>query len=303
MALERFEFAPGTAIVTGAASGMGEQLAYSLADRGSSLALVDRDAARLDKVAATVRARTTKPVATYVVDLADDEATRNLGGRLAAGHPDTRLLINNAGVALAGSFDQVSAEEFDWLLAVNLRAVVTLTRALLPTLRARPGAHLVNVSSVFGLIAPAGQVAYSTSKYAVRGFTEALRAELYGHVGVTVVHPGGVRTRIAENARISAALTARAAKPDAEPDAGPDAKSGTTRDSERGAKGDSSSVSHLLNYPADRAAERILDAVSRRRPRLLIGSSARLPDLLTRASPSLTPVLLDVFRKRTARGN
>lgn len=303
MALKRFEFASGTAIVTGAASGMGEQLAYSLADRGSSLALVDRDAARLEQVAAAVRARTPRPVATYVVDLADDEATRTLGDRLAAGHPDTRLLINNAGVAMAGSFDQVSAEEFDWLLAVNLRAVVTLTRAMLPTLRARPGAHLVNVSSVFGLIAPAGQVAYSTSKYAVRGFTEALRAELYGHVGVTVVHPGGVRTRIAENARISAALTGHAEEADAKHDARHGAKRDARPEVKRDPKRDSHSVAHLLNYPADRAAVRILDAVARRRPRLLIGSSARLPDLLTRVSPALTPVLLDRFRKRTARGN
>lgn len=110
---------------------MGEQLAYELARKGSSLVLVDRDATRLKQVAGTVRSRTTTPVTTYVVDLADEEATRGLGDQLAAEHPDIRLLINNAGVALAGTFDQVDAEEFDWLLAVNLRAVVTLTRAML----------------------------------------------------------------------------------------------------------------------------------------------------------------------------
>ena len=203
-----YDFTRGTAIVTGAASGIGEQLTYALARRGSALALVDKDAELLERVAKAVRPRDGRPVTTYVVDLADDAATHALGDTLATAHPDTTLLVNNAGVALGGSFEQVSEEEFDWLLAINFRAVVTLTRALLPVLRANPGSHLVNMSSLFGLYAPAGQVAYATSKFAVRGFTEALRAELAGAVGVTVVHPGGIWTRIAENGRIAAAVTA-----------------------------------------------------------------------------------------------
>ena len=89
----------------------------------------------------------------YVTDLADDTATHVLADKLAAEHPDTSLLINNAGVALGGTFEQVSEEEFDWLLAINLRAVITMTRAMLPVLRANPGSHLVNISSLFGLIA------------------------------------------------------------------------------------------------------------------------------------------------------
>ncbi|MGW1052646.1 SDR family NAD(P)-dependent oxidoreductase [Streptomyces sp. NPDC002521] len=139
--LGRFDFTSGTAIVTGAASGIGEQPAYGLARRGAALALVDRDAARLERVADTARSRTAVPVATYVTDLADDKATHHLGEHLA-----TCLVIDNAGAALAGMFDQVSAEEFDWLPAVGFRTVVTLTRALLPTLRARSGAHLANES-------------------------------------------------------------------------------------------------------------------------------------------------------------
>ncbi|WP_369386670.1 SDR family NAD(P)-dependent oxidoreductase [Streptomyces sp. CG1] len=278
MGLGRFEFTSGTAIVTGAASGIGEQLAHGPARRGTALALVDRDADRLEQVAEAARSRTAVPVATYVIDLADDKAVRRLGEQLATEHPDARLLINNAGAALPGTFDQVSAEEFDWLLAVNFRSVVTLTRALLPTLRAQSGAHLVNVSSVFGLIAPAGQVAYCTSKYAVRGFTEALRAELFEQVGATVVHPGGVRTRIAENARIAAAVAGDARRRDGD------------------------GIARLLTYPPEWAAAQILDAVARRSPRLLIGMSARLPDLMSRISPALlSPVLLEAFRKRAAR--
>lgn len=136
--MERYDFTTGTAVVTGAAGGIGEQLAYALAERGSALILVDRDAERLELVAEKARTRTGKPVSTYVVDLADDAAAHATAAAVAAAHPEVSLLINNAGVALGGSFEQVTEEEFDWLMAINLRAVITFTRALLPTLRARP---------------------------------------------------------------------------------------------------------------------------------------------------------------------
>jgi short-subunit dehydrogenase len=271
--MDRFDFRRGTAVVTGAASGIGEQLAHALARRGSALALVDRDAERLERVAKALPLASGRPLTCYVTDLADDAATHALGEKLAAAHPDARLLINNAGVALGGTFEQVSEEEFDWLLAINLRAVITLTRALLPVLRANPGSHLVNISSLFGLIAPPGQVAYATSKFAVRGFTEALRAELAGDVGVTVVHPGGIRTRIAETARIAAAVTA------AEAAAG------------------KASFARLLTYPPERAAEQIVAAVEHRRPRLLIALSARVPDVIARLAPARYPALLRIDQR------
>jgi short-subunit dehydrogenase len=273
--MERYDFASGTAVVTGAAGGIGEQLAYALAARDSALILVDKDAERLELVAKSVRIQTSRPVRTYVVDLADDAAAHETAARIAAEHPETSLLINNAGVALGGTFDQVTEEEFDWLLAINLRAVVTFTRALLPVLRANPGSHLVNVSSLFGLIAPAGQVAYSTSKFAVRGFTEALRAELAGTVGVTVVHPGGVRTGIATNARLAAAVPAA------------QARSGET-------------FAKLLTYPPEKAAAQIVAAIERRRPRLLIAFSARIPDVLARVTPGHYPAVMAAFMRRSA---
>jgi len=277
--MRSFDFTSGTAIVTGAAGGIGEQLAHSLARRGSALALVDRDAERLDGVALAVRSATGRPVTTYVVDLADDEATHKLGRTLADAHRDATLLINNAGVALSGTFEQVSEEEFDWLMAINFRAVVTLTRALVPVLRANPGSHLVNISSLFGLIAPAGQVAYATSKFAVRGFTEGLRAELAGAVGVTVVHPGGIRTRIADTARVAAAAA--------------------SADEEAGR----ADFSRLLSFPPERAADLILTAVQKRRPRLLIASSARFPDLLARLTPGRYPAVLAAAQRALARRN
>lgn len=274
-----FDFTRGTAVVTGAAGGIGEQLARALARRGTALALIDRDGERLERVADAVRS-SGGLVSTHVVDLADEHATRVLGGTLAREHPDTTLLVNNAGVALAGSFEQVSAEEFDWVVAVNFRAVVTLTRALLPVLRRNPGAHLVNVSSVFGLIAPAGQVAYATSKFAVRGFTEALRHELAGSVGVTVVHPGGIRTRIAEDARVAGSLSAAEAA---------DAAAGKR------------AFARLLTFPPDRAAERIVTAIERRRPRLLIGPSGAVLDGLARVVPARYGTLLAIAQRVTSR--
>jgi short-subunit dehydrogenase len=258
-----YSFAGGTAVVTGAASGIGEALAHALAGRGSDLVLLDRDADRLSAVAGAIRAaQPGRAVTTYVVDLADDEATQAIGATLAAEHPGTTLLVNNAGVALGGRFDQVTLEEFDWVWSINFRAVVRLTHALLPVLKAHPGAHLVNVSSIFGILAPPGQAAYASSKFAVRGFSESLRAELAADgVGVTVVHPGGIRTRIAESARIGSGV-----------------------DPEELARG-REQFAKLLRIPPEKAAALIVAAVEKRRPRLLIGASARVPDVLVRLFP------------------
>jgi short-subunit dehydrogenase len=261
--MEPYRFAGGTAIVTGAASGIGAALAAQLAARGSHLVLVDQDKDRLTGVADTLRAaHPALEVDTYVVDLADDEASAALARTLAAEHPETTLLVNNAGVALGGRFDQVTLEEFDWVMAVNFRSVVRLTHALLPALKAHPGAHLVNVSSVFGIFAPPGQAAYAASKFAVRGFSEALRHELADDgVGVTVVHPGGIKTRIAETARTGSGVS--------------------PEELERGKR----QFAKLLTIPAADAAARIVEAVEKRRPRLLIGRSATVPDLLVRLMP------------------
>ena len=258
-----YQFAGGTAVVTGAASGIGEALAVQLAARGSHLVLVDRDKDRLVDVAD--RLRTAHPgltLATRVADLSDDEQTAALATTLAAEHPETTLLVNNAGVALGGRFDQVTLDEFDWVMAVNFRSVVRLTHALLPVLKSHPGAHLVNVSSVFGIFAPAGQAAYSASKFAVRGFSEALRHELAENaIGVTVVHPGGIKTRIAESARTGSGVSAE--------------------EYEQGRK----QFAKLLTMPPELAAAMIVEAVEKRRPRLLIGWSAKVPDVLVRLLP------------------
>ncbi len=202
-AVRDYVFQGGSAVVTGAASGIGEALSHARADRGSQLALIDRDGDGLEAV--TQDLRTNHPrlaVRTYVADLSEIDSLATLTDAVLTDLDTLTLLINNAGVALGGRFDQISMVDFDWVMRVNFVAPVHLTHALLPALKASPGSHLVNVSSVYGLIGPQGQSAYAASKFALRGFTEVLRHELQrAGVGVTVVHPGNVRTKIVENAR------------------------------------------------------------------------------------------------------
>lgn len=259
--MQRFVFAGKVAVVTGAAGGIGAALALDLARREVALALVDRDVVGLARVARDATAAGSPLVTTYVVELSDEGDRGELAAAVLADHAGVDLLVNNAGVALGGTFEEVSEQDFDWLLSINLHAVIAMTRAFLPALRARPGSHLVNISSLFGLIAPPQQVAYATSKYAVRGFSEALRHELAGSVGVTVVHPGGIRTGIATNARMASSDEASNAK-------------GRNR------------MNALLTMPPERAAAEIVDAVHRRRPRLVISRPAKLMDALARVTPA-----------------
>ncbi|GAA0505733.1 short-chain dehydrogenase [Paractinoplanes deccanensis] len=258
-----FRFAGRTAVLTGAASGIGEQLAYQLGELGSHLVLVDRDEPRLKLVAD--RVRTSHPgitVETIVADLADRSQVEGVATRILAEHPAIGLLINNAGIALGGRFDQVTVEEFETVMNVNFRAPMLLTHALLPALTAEPGSHLVNLSSLFGLIAPAGQSAYAASKFALRGLSQALHTELAENgVGVTTVHPGGIRTRIAESAIVGSNVP----EADIEPH--------------------KRLFAALLTYPPEKAARQILVAVAKRKPRLLIALSAKAPDVLARLFP------------------
>ncbi|MGX6603443.1 SDR family NAD(P)-dependent oxidoreductase [Micromonosporaceae bacterium Da 78-11] len=261
--LEPYRFAGRTAVLTGAASGIGEQLAYGLAERGSDLVLVDVDEARLKVVSDRIRvAHPGLNVERIVADLSDRSVVEGLATRILAEHPAIGLLVNNAGIALGGRFDQVTVEEFETVMNVNFRAPMLLTHALLSALTATPGGHLVNVSSLFGLIAPAGQSAYSASKFALRGLSQVLHSELADDgVGVTTVHPGGIRTRIAENARVGTGVP--------ESEVAPHRKV----------------FAALLSYPPEKAAKEILDGVAKRKARVLIAFNAKLPDVLARLLP------------------
>ncbi|MEV6493584.1 SDR family NAD(P)-dependent oxidoreductase [Actinoplanes sp. NPDC051633] len=260
--MRRFAFAGKTCVITGAAGGIGAALALELARRKAVLVLIDRDEQGLEQVRALTK--DAAEVHTYVIDLADGRSRLDLAEAVRAQHGGADLLVNNAGVTLIGTLEQNAMADVEWLLEINLMAVLRMTKAFLPQLLARPGSHIVNVSSLFGLVAPAGQVAYATSKFAVRGFSEALRHELAGRdVGVTVVHPGGIRTNIALSARIS----------------GPDPDGVLSRQAE-------TFTETALKLPPEEAARLIVRAVQERRPRLVITREARLGDLLARLTPA-----------------
>ncbi len=248
-----------TAVVTGAGSGIGRALSVALAGRGANLAVSDVNRAALDE---TVRLCTSTvalsaaggKVEPYHLDVADRAAMVAHADQVAATFGPVHLVINNAGVAVAGTIEETTFEDFDWLLGINLLGVINGTKAFLPHLIASGDGHLVNLSSVFGLIAPAYNGAYSTAKFGVRGFTEALRQEMAiaGHpVQVHCVHPGGIRTNIARHARVKP--SARAATPGRDPAA----------DFEK-----------VARTSPPRAATTILGGVDAGRARILVGPDA-----------------------------
>lgn len=194
-------------VVTGAGSGIGRALALDLARRGSRLALSDIDEAGLATTVEQVRALGVREVSGDPLDVADRGAFAAYADTVIARHGRANVVVNNAGVALAGDFEELTYEDLDWIVGINFWGVVHGTKEFLPHLIASGEGHVVNISSLFGLVSMPGQSAYNATKYAVRGMTEALREEMLiaGHpVGVTAVHPGGIKTAIARNARVSA---------------------------------------------------------------------------------------------------
>ena len=255
-------------VLTGAASGIGAALAVGLAAEGVDLALIDRNGPGLDTVAEAAR-RSGGRVSTYAVDLSDLSDIMKLPSKVKTDLGSASVLINNAGMALAGSFEQVPAAQFDQLFAVNFFSTVAMTRSFLPQLRQHRPAQIMNMSSVFGIIGAAGQVAYSASKFAVRGFSEPLRAELAdADIGVTVIHPGGVRTNIALSALINAGLSKQQIAAVREAAEAP-----------------------LRMEPRD-AAARIISALKRRKKRVLVGEDAKVVARVQRLYPvNYGPVL------------
>jgi NAD(P)-dependent dehydrogenase (short-subunit alcohol dehydrogenase family) len=250
-----------TAVITGAGSGIGRGIAQALAQRGCHLALADINEPGLAETAQLVKSGNIR-VTTHRLDVADRDAVAALPEAVAAGHGGAELLFNNAGVAVAGTFDQVAVRDFEWLFEINFWAVVRLTRAFMPLLKASDEARIVNVSSLFGLISPPGQTAYAESKFAVRGFSNALRLELDGsNVGVTVVHPGGVATKIADDARRPAGTS----------------NAEVNEQIERARR--------VLTMPPARAGEIIVNAVERRAARVLVGRDAKIMALIERLAP------------------
>ncbi|TNM46080.1 SDR family NAD(P)-dependent oxidoreductase [Nocardioides albidus] len=193
-------------VITGAGSGIGRALAVNLAGKGARLALSDVNEAGLDETAALAKDAGSPDVHTARLDVADKDAFAAYADAVARHFGQVNVVINNAGVALAGDVTDLTYGDMEWIVGINFWGVVYGTKEFLPHLIASGDGHVVNLSSLFGLLAMPGQSAYNATKFAVRGFTEALREEMLvaGHnVGVTSVHPGGIKTAIARSARVS----------------------------------------------------------------------------------------------------
>jgi NAD(P)-dependent dehydrogenase (short-subunit alcohol dehydrogenase family) len=248
------------AAITGAASGIGRALALRLAGEGCALSLCDVDEAGLAATAGLAKA---VKVTTARVDVSVREAVFAWAADTVRDHGAVNLIFNNAGVALAATAEGITPEEFQWLMGINFWGVIHGTQAFLPHLRASGDGHVINISSLFGLIGFPGHGAYNASKFAVRGYTECLRQELVlvgAPVGVTCVHPGGIKTNIARASRVSPSVRALGIDPDASRDR----------------------FDKSFRTSADEAARVILAGVRRNEARVLIGSDARLLDLVQR---------------------
>jgi short-subunit dehydrogenase len=252
----------GIAVVTGAGSGIGRALAKQLSAAGCGLALADVDEKSLVETAGMLPGKGAG-VSTHVLDVADEAGFSAFAEDVKTRHGRVTLLINNAGVALHGTFEELSLDDQRWLMGINFWGTVYGVTYFLPILKQQQRAHIVNLSSVFGIVAPAGQTAYAASKFAVRGFTEALRHELEGStVFVSCVHPGGIRTPIAERGRLGT-------------------NAPQTRKSESVSR-----LAQLAKTSPENAAARILRGVERSEPRILIGFDAHQIDIMQRLRPA-----------------
>ena len=255
------------AAITGAGSGIGRALAVELARAGTHLALSDVDEVGLAETVSKAEGFGVK-VTSARVDVADREAVERWADEVVADHGEVNLVFNNAGVALGATVEGVRYEDFHWLMDINFWGVVHGTKAFLPHLKASGAGHVVNISSVFGLLGIPSQSAYNAAKFAVRGFTDALRMELEIEpcgVSATTIHPGGIKTNIAKNARMDDSVTAMADDPEQ-----------ARRDFER-----------MFMTTPEKAARQIVKAVQRNRRRALIGPDAKAIDLVSRLPASV----------------
>jgi len=266
-----------TAAVTGAASGIGRMLAVNLAKEGCNLALADINAPGLQETAKLVGNQV--KVTTHIVDVSRREQVFQYANEAAKSHGGVDLIINNAGVALGDFLETVPMEDFEWLMGINFWGVVYGTMAFLPHLKKRPEGHIVNISSINGIITNPNNGPYCAAKFAVKGYTETLAQEMHGtNIHVSCVHPGGIKTNIARNGRVNRAMF------------------GLTKE-----KAANLYEEKLFKTTADDAAKIIISGVKRNKRRILVGADAKFLDLLTRFFPVTAVTLSTVFSRRIAQ--
>ncbi|GAA5002079.1 SDR family NAD(P)-dependent oxidoreductase [Acinetobacter puyangensis] len=259
-------FKQKVAAITGAGSGIGQQLAIALAKQGCHLSLSDVNEKGLADTVEQTKSYGVR-VTSKKVDVADREQVKTWAVETAQNHGSINLIFNNAGVALGATVEGETYDELEWIMNINFWGVVYGTKEFLPYLKQSKDGHIINISSLFGLISQPTQSAYNASKFAVRGFTESLRQELdleNSGVSATCVHPGGIRTNIAKAAKMSDSLKSLGMDP---------SKS-------------IQSFDKLLRTPPEDAAQVILNAVKANKPRVLIGNDAKVLDGLQRILPT-----------------
>lgn len=272
------DFSNKVAAISGAASGIGRALALALADQQADLALSDVDETGLAETADLARSKGVN-VTTTRLDVSDRDAMFAWADQVVADHGKVNLIFNNAGVALGATVSAMKIEDFEWLMGINFWGVVHGTQAFLPHLEASGEGHIINTSSVFGLVAIPSQSAYNAAKFGVRGFTEALRMELDlagSSVSATSVHPGGIKTNIAKNARMTAGVGEDPAK------------------LEQGRK----NLEKAFITSPEKAAAQILRAVQNNSRRALIGPDAHMFNALSRLPLAVVQKLVTAAAKR-----
>jgi NAD(P)-dependent dehydrogenase (short-subunit alcohol dehydrogenase family) len=267
------EIKGAVAVVTGAASGIGRALAVDLANMGAQLALADVNAAGLEETRALLRNATAR---TYTLDVSKAPAVEAFAQAVQRDFGRASLLINNAGVALMGTLAEVSLEDMQWLMGINFWGVVHGCKFFTPMLKQESDAHIVNLSSIFGLIGPPGQTAYAASKFAVHGFSQSLREELRAtsSIRVTSVHPAGIATPIANRARAGSGVTA-AARQEAE-----------------------EYFKKVAVITPEEASQVIINGILGNKNRVLIGSDAYRIDRIQRLFPARASAIFAAFLEK-----